>query len=500
MPRIADELIVRVGLQGADQTIAGLKQIGTAGASLGNQIGALSMRTSELFYSFHMLSGAVAGALYSFVALSGIRTAEQFIRIRQQLSVLTGSTSEANRMLEEFIALGQKTIFDTAQVAAFANMLYSAGVSGENLRRELSAILDLAAGLGVAREDMWEFTRNIMQIRSGSAALIDIKQLFRVAPGAGAVIGAGLGTGRLTMEQVADEMASRGGQAIYDALVSGAQQLMRGAAERLTPLVAISNLLEAFGIAFKSTGELILKIITPIVSILTKLVNAFGTLNKALGGVPGLFIAIAGAAIPMIMIIGTVRRALSLLATAINLASARIAASSALPMPAAAGGLGAILGRFKGIGGIIGGIGRFGRFGFGVGTILSGLLPILGTALEGVIGGRAGEFLRHLGALAGGALSGAGLGSLAAPGIGTMLGFLGGLGASAIGVWRELQGRNAPVVNAAEREIAANTRETARQLKDLNMRMTGGGQMGSYIISRLEMELALARLLAGGVG
>lgn len=258
-----EELAIRLRLEG--------------GEGVRNQLDSLGAGFDTLIQLVGVLTAAVAG----FMALS---FADELLSIEKRLKSLTGSAEEASKILSDTINIAKRSKFETTDVAEFATLLRSAGVSGAELNRQVKALLDLTAGLGIRREDFANFMFNLLQIKSGAAGLQDIKQMFRAAPGIGRLIGQQLGAGRaMTVDELAALMRGEGGERFFQRLIEAGESLS-GAAEDLTPLESLANLMESIKIAFLPATKRIGFLLKVFAEGLTRVINILGMLNEKTQG------------------------------------------------------------------------------------------------------------------------------------------------------------------------------------------------------------------------
>lgn len=442
-----EELAIRVRLEGVDDA--------------NRQVSQLTGQLSQLAFAFSLFASTVA-------SVSALRFADDIEAIRLQFEALTGSASEAEAILQRIVELAQQSVFDTRDVAQFAALLRSAGVAGKELERELTALLNLSAALGVSRSDFQRFSENLLQIRSGAGTLADVRQLLRAAPGVAAFLAQQLGRENLSVRDISELLQREGGERFYRRLIE-AGEARAGAATRTTPLTALANFVELIQFQLLPTGELFGRILRVALNVLTPIVKALGAFNRVLGGVPALIVAFT---------------------VAVSAATASLRALSATGFGRAIadtwtiliGILGLIVMRLKLVLGNLKGLSFAG--------LIGGLLGLLGNAIGGVIG----ELLSYIG-------TGLGIGALAGsviPALGTAMGALIGAIVGAIGfLIKRVFFPDA--AESAQARTARNTERMARTLEEISIKLVGGDRGAAALKSRLEAQLALARLLEGGV-
>lgn len=485
------ELVLEVRADGVERTDAQLSRLGSTLQTLGGLASNLAALGA---------AGYVFGRTLS--AIAQIPFASAVEGMRSQLVALTGSEQAATDALVRLIAIARETRFDLRDVTQFANILIGLGVSAEDTAREVAQLMDLMAAMGVSRADFARVAFNLAQIRAGGATAVDVREMIRAMPAIGTVLGRAVGAERpLAPSEIGALLQERGSEEFYRLLLSAARNF-EGASRRLAIADVLANLQESIAYAMLPTAELIGSVMRRfLTTVLDPLLKGFASLNRALAGIPGLLIALAGAS---------------------------VAASASLQFLSRAGvfaGIGQLLGllgmlRGLGIAGIWAGVLRFlaalGRLG-AVGALLGRLalrVGVIGLLFEGLmrllagVAGRAGnprlgEQLRTLGIAGGlGATIGAAIGSVI-PVIGTALGAVLGLAiGSIVGLIKILLGgrdENQRAVRTASQQTARNTAQMASALNDIRVRIIGGGERARYAATQYEIEAYLQRLAAQGL-
>lgn len=442
-----EELAIRVRLEGVEEA--------------NRQVSHLAGHLNNIATAFSLFAATVA-------SVSALRFADDIESIRLQFEALTGSAAEAETILQRIVQLAQQSVFDTRDVAQFAAMLRGAGIAGRELERELTALLNLSAALGIRRADFQRFAENLLQIRSGAITIADIRQLVRAAPGVSAILAQQLGRESLSIAEISALLQREGGERFYQRLID-AGEARAGAATRTTTLTALANFVELIQFQLLPSGELLGRILRVVLNVLAPLVKVLGAFNRVLGGVPALIVgftvAVSAATASL--------RALS--TTGIWRAIADTWGTLAIVLGFIVSRLRLILGNLKGL---------------TAAGLLSGLLQILGN----VIGGVVGELLSYIG-------TGLGIGALAGsviPAIGTGIGAVIGTLAGAIGFLIK-RVFSPDAAESAQARTARNTERMARTLEDIAVKLVGGDRVAAALKSRLEAQLAIARLLEGGV-
>lgn len=470
----AAELVLEIAVAGAGSATRALSQVSQQVQGLTRSAGTLRQVGEGL--------AALGAATYAFSrvfqAFSGLGIASEFEAIRNQLTSLLGSETEAERLTSQLFEMARATRYNTAEVTAFGAALLASGSGVQSLTGELSSLLDLLAALGVRREDLQRVLENIVQIRSmeaGAIPIVDIRQMVRAMPGIGRVLGAELGMGPLTAEQIQQVANQLGGEAFFRLLLRAAARF-EGASRKLAIADVLANFAESVQFALQPTGELFARILRLSLPILARLLELFGRLNRALGGVPGALLALAAAA--------------SAAAASLRILQS-VGLASVFGLLASAGQ--ALFGVLRAVGLRLALLASLFYFGANaIGALLERL---------GVRG--AGETLGRLGT---GAAVGAGIGALLGtiiPGLGNLAGaLLGALIGGLVGVLTLLFGGRAPTQERqvrAQEQTARNTERMARVLEDMRIQLVGGGIQARTAATRYEIESYLRRLAAAGI-
>lgn len=499
----AAEVVIRVAAQGAGEAESRLSRLGQ---SL-QRLGALAESLPQLGVAAGVFGVALARVLR-------LDFASEVEAIRNQLAALTGDTESAERALGGLLDLALTTRFETSDVARFGALLMGVGVSAEQAQQELSALLDLMAGLGARRSDFERIAFNLLQLRGGAFTAADIRQMVMALPGIGVALGRAVGAERpLTPDQIAALARTLGGEQFFQLLMDAAQQF-RGAARMLTIADMAANLFESIAIAMLPSAEAFAFVLRGIVGVATRLVSLFGTLNRALFGLPGLFVALGASAMAAVASLRLLARVGVTAAFAELMGGLRWLAGLFRTLRGL-GAAGALAAAWRWLAGIVGTLGRvlgglvglFGRLASALGR-LGGLAAIAGVVvsllgwLVGRRHARLGQQLGILGESMGiGTTIGAILGSII-PGIGTAIGSLIGLVVGAIvGLIRILLGgreEQRATRNAAQ-QTARNTQQMASALQDIKIHLVGGGERARFAATRYEVEAYLRRLAFAGI-
>lgn len=486
MPTLA-ELIVRIRAEGAAdaqrQVLAvgqAVTQTASASASLSQGFNASRLSAFALGFALRDIGQAALQAGMALSALTGVGSAMRFQQLAIGFETLVGSEQAAQRLLRTLQEMGKQTPFRTEQLIEYSRRLLAVGFAAEELLPTLRAITDTAAAVGGDTETVARIALAISQIRSmprlGGQEVIQLANAgVNIARLVSAATGRqmGLGEARAFLQSLSGEEAAR-------VLLQGMEREFGGAAERLAgrSLVGVlQNIGETIQMVMLPTGKLVLPLVQAVANALLFVANVFQRLNEVTGGgaglvVVGLLLVRAWGLLrsSMTAVVADIRAlavALRELAASAGAARVGIAAGAAGPSSAAAAGAA------------------------GRGLWATAIIAIIGQILGDKLGGPAGEVLQ-LGSM--GLGLGATVGSIVpavGTGVGAVVGTLAGL---AVALYRIFSGNS----SAAER-TASNTSEMRRALEDIRGALVGGGARARSVASSVEVEMAIARLIARGI-
>lgn len=513
-----DELVIRIQQQGARQTVQELQSVRQA---VGNTTQA-ARGLADTHLTLMSLAGSLGAAVSALMglgatlaAITGLQVAAEYRDIALSLEQMTGSADRAQKILKEMRKMGAETPFETADLARFASQLIASGTAAEKVTDELRTLADLGAWARMPRHELPEFLRNLVQIRGREhPELQDLYQLTRTVPGIGKIVGAGLGTGELASTEAIQRLQQMSGKEAYETILKGTEMLARDAAKMaglLSPLSALGNLIENIRTVMEPTGQILLQILMPVVDVLSRVAQAFGSLNELGKGMPGLVLIIWGLVkvkgVLVNSFVAAVTATRTLTQTLIQYAEAATAASTAasmvpkgsfapshLPVPdlkkdAPGGSRGGWLDRVRGW------RASMPQIPSGIKGIGAGILLDLGSQEIQKRIPNTGKQSEALKSLVGdmGLYAGIGLG------IGGIPGALIGLGVAAVKNLFQYGINPSTQDTAAQQKIARNTEEAARALRTIQGELVGGGTHGRKAVSRIELEIALERMKLGFV-
>lgn len=526
------QLIVRLGIAEGDidrmesrldEVNVSLQRAGTqAGQTFGQ---GMRVPLLQAYWDIQALIGGAQQLTQVLGEVSGVSFAAQYQQMTISLQTLTGSKKAADDLLDSLQKMGSETPFDTAQLVGYTRLLLSTGANAKSVTSELGTMADAIAALGLDTGAVGRLAINLSQIRAGKATAADYKQFATLGLDLDKIVGAALGR-TLATGGGAQALRAMTGDKQYQTILSGLRGLYGGAAERAGGgfLGTLQNLGETLRNIMLPTGNLLLPTLTRLLGLFKWVGGEIQALNKVTGGGAGLIALtiglvaaqrlLVGSALSAIQTINGLTASLTRLADtshAAAVASTGAAVSGAANVAEAAGGGAAAaaaasrgpraLAWFRGLPAAL-----------REGTLLRGIVPALRTALTatrianigGLIASLGLGFLGdHIGGKAGNILSNAGTGL----GLGTLLGMKLGLPGTLIGggigaILGGLYGNSLPVIpaqKAATDKQADALNQNTDALKQLRGSLIGGGERGHRITSQLQMEYAVAALMARGV-
>lgn len=111
------------------------------------------------------------------IAKAGITYNAQIETYLTRLETLTGSTEEANKILEQIKKDALATPFEVSSLTQAESLLLATGLSAEQSRADILALGDAISASGGGNEELQRMAVNLQQIKNvGKASALDIKQ------------------------------------------------------------------------------------------------------------------------------------------------------------------------------------------------------------------------------------------------------------------------------------------------------------------------------------
>jgi hypothetical protein len=276
--------------------------------------------------------GQFASTAEGLSAIFGMKASADLEYYRRQLVMLTGDAGKANQMLSEMTKIANTTAFGNTDIFDMTTKIIGTGTSPDAAMGETKNILDAVTASGTRNMAAFRrFAQNLTDLRlsPGEPEKQQVLQSLRAAPNMGKAAADALG---VDQKEAMSRMLSMTGEELYGLFLSiGKRNEGKAAAEGMAdPFVGAENLAQTIGSATASTGKLVNAVITPLIGIGSNLVNAFGDINQAGMGVPGLLIGLTllrRAYIYHMTQIGRVNLALDRLAGSANHAATKTGAS-----------------------------------------------------------------------------------------------------------------------------------------------------------------------------
>lgn len=299
------------------------------------------------------IKGRFASTAQGLSEIFGMKAAADIGYYRRQLIGLVGDASKAEQMLSQITQIANTTSFANSDIFAMVNGIIGTGSSPDQAMGETAAILDAVASSGTRDMATFRrFARNLTDLRlsPGEPEKQQVMQSLRAAPLIGKQAADTLG---VSQPEAMNRMMSMSGEELYQLFVQiGQRNKGRAAAEGMAdPFQAAANAVDQFNTAMAPTGEMLNRLLTPIVALGGGALQTFGKFNALAHGLPGLILGvgiITGAYRLHTATIGRATLALNALAASAGRAAATGAVPPVIGGMGAAGGLRGILARLGG--------------------------------------------------------------------------------------------------------------------------------------------------------
>lgn len=208
---------------------------------------------------------------------SGIEYNAQMQTFATRLKTLTGTTEEADKVLQQIKQDALTTPFDVASLTQAESLLLSTGLSAEEARQDILALGDAVSATGGGNAELQRMAVNLQQIKNvGKASALDIKQFAYAGIDIYGILADSLGVTREEASKldVTYEMLSG---ALQNASAEGGKYYNAMTEQSKTYNGAMSNLTESFEV-FK--GELAQGLFVALEGLIPKLTDLFDWLTK----------------------------------------------------------------------------------------------------------------------------------------------------------------------------------------------------------------------------
>lgn len=220
---------------------------------------------------------AAADAFAGSIVSGGIKYNAEIETYLTRLETLTGSSEEAQKVLNQIKKDALKTPFDVKSLTQAESLLLSTGLSADQSRGDILALGDAIAASGGGNEELQRMAVNLQQIKNvGKASALDIKQFAYAGVDIYGLLADSLGISR----EEASKMT-----VTYDMLSTALQKASQkggkyyGAMDKQSKTYAgsMSNLKEAIDV-FK--GEIAKGLFNALKKIIPQLSKFFNWLTK----------------------------------------------------------------------------------------------------------------------------------------------------------------------------------------------------------------------------
>ena len=262
---------LNVRITGVSNAIASLTRIQNQTQQTSNRINALTRAATGF---------AVAAGSLSYASLKAY---DSFARFEQGAKSLLG-TLEGGRFAKALQQFAVPSAFSADILRKGAQGLASTGLSGSRSMGILGATTNLAAAGGSTNEELSRTLMALRQIQSKGVVRAEElnQQLAESLP--------------LMIKAVKDQtgksdLAGMSSKEFFDALIAAGNGAKYGNAQKdlaaASPMIAIQNVVEALGNTLIPTGRLLAKVLSVVVAVVMPVIEKFGKLNEATGGLLG---------------------------------------------------------------------------------------------------------------------------------------------------------------------------------------------------------------------
>ena len=257
---------------------------------------------------------ALVGAGLFKMGQFGLEAAANMEQTQVAFEGILGSTSAANKFLEELRVFAARTPFEFPDLATAAKQLLAVGFAAEDVLPVMTDIGNVAATLGVGAEGINSVVRALGQMKGkGKASAEELMQISEAIPGFSAVGAVAQHLGVTTAE--AFDMIADGAvpaDVAIDGIIAGMKEFpgAAGAMERQA-----ATLLGVFSTFKDTVRDALVTGIQPALGGITTAINdAMPSIASALGGLGASFGGVISALVP---VLGSLITAISPIATLI---------------------------------------------------------------------------------------------------------------------------------------------------------------------------------------
>lgn len=227
---------------------------------------------------FQVMTLAVDAFVGALVA-GGIQYNAQMQTFSTRLNTLTGSATEADKVLQQIKKDALTTPFDVASLTQAESLLLSTGLSAEEARKDILALGDAVSASGGGNAELQRMAVNLQQIKNvGKATSLDIKQFAYAGIDIYGLLADSLGITReeASKTEVTYEMLSK---ALQNASAEGGKYYKAMETQSTTYNGAMSNLTESIDVMKGALSEGLFNALSGVIPYLTSFFN-WVTKNK----------------------------------------------------------------------------------------------------------------------------------------------------------------------------------------------------------------------------
>lgn len=227
---------------------------------------------------FQVMTLAVDAFVGALVA-GGIQYNAQMQTFSTRLNTLTGSATEADKVLQQIKKDALTTPFDVASLTQAESLLLSTGLSAEEARKDILALGDAVSASGGGNAELQRMAVNLQQIKNvGKATSLDIKQFAYAGIDIYGLLADSLGITReeASKTEVTYEMLS---EALQNASSEGGKYYKAMETQSTTYNGAMSNLTESIDVMKGALSEGLFNALSKVIPYLTSFFN-WVTKNK----------------------------------------------------------------------------------------------------------------------------------------------------------------------------------------------------------------------------
>jgi Tape measure protein len=270
-----------------------------AGARAGNAFSrALTAPIFRATNDIRAMGYQIGSSLDLATSAFGMKTAAEFGRIRNQLTMIGGDANKAAKEFDKLIRLADTTSFNNDDIATLSVKVAADKGSVSELSGQVETYLDAAIAGGVKNVDLEPFMTNIFQMfnkENGAVGRVDARQMRNRAP---LMINAFAQAMGVTNEEVVKQLETMSGKefrALFETVAKNNKGAAIAAGAR-NPFEVAQNMVSSMNTAMEPTGRALNAVVTPIVSVGNTAIQVYGRINTLSGGLVGM-VAVGGLAI-----------------------------------------------------------------------------------------------------------------------------------------------------------------------------------------------------------